>query len=144
MSARTQAAAAGALVAPLLHLLHGLQPTPAQLQGIAAALHAEVPGSLGDKELADGLWGLAMLGAGTLLAGGSSGGAQQPLPQQQQQQQHVASLVAAAVDRLAQMPAYEAIVTGAGAVWCVCGVCVCVCVLCGAWMHAWWWVLLRP
>lgn len=89
-SPRGQAAVAAACTAPLLHLQHGLNPTPAQLQGIAAALDAEAD-ALG-PELATGLWGLAMFGA--------------VLPQQQ-----LARLAEVVVQQLAQLPLYEAIIS---------------------------------
>lgn len=95
-SPRAQAAVgAAACAAPLLHLQHTLNPTPAQLQGIAAALEAEAD-ALG-PELAVALWGLAMFGA--------------VLPQQQ-----LARLAAAAIEQMPQLPVYEAILAGAG-VW---------------------------
>lgn len=87
------AVGAAACAAPLLHLQHALNPTPAQLQGIAAALEAEAD-TLG-PELAVALWGLAMFGA--------------VLPQQQ-----LARLAAAAIDQMPQLPVYEAILAGEG------------------------------
>lgn len=86
---------AAACAAPLLHLQHALNPTPAQLQGIAAALESEAD-ALG-PELAVALWGLAMFGA--------------VLPQQQ-----LARLAAAAIEQMPQLPVYEAILAG---VWVV-------------------------
>lgn len=91
-SQRGQAAVAACCAGPLLHLLHGLNPTPAQLQGLAAALESEAA-SLG-PELVTGLWGLAMLGAA--------------IPQQQ-----LARLADAALQHMQQLPVYEAITTGA-------------------------------
>jgi hypothetical protein len=91
-SPRAQAAVgAAACTAPLLHLQHALNPTPAQLQGIAAALESEAV-ALG-PELAVALWGLAMFGA--------------VLPQQQ-----LTSLAAAAIEQIPQLPVYEAILAG--------------------------------
>lgn len=90
-SPRGQAAVSASCTAPLLHLQHGLNPTPAQLQGIAAALDAEAD-ALG-PELATGLWGLAMFGA--------------VLPQQQ-----LARLADAVMQQMAQLPVYEAIISG--------------------------------
>lgn len=90
-SPRAQAAVAAACAGPLLHLQHAVNPTPAQLQGIAAALEAEAA-ALG-PELATGLWGLAMLGA--------------DLPQQQ-----LDRLATAALQQMQALPVYEAIVTG--------------------------------
>lgn len=90
-SQRGRAAVAACFSGPLLHLLHGLKPTPAQLQGLAAALEAEAA-SLG-PELVTGLWGLAMLGA--------------TIPQQQ-----LTRLADAALQHMQQLPVYEAITTG--------------------------------
>jgi hypothetical protein len=88
---RAQAAVGAACAGPLLHLQHALNPTPAQLQGIAAALAAEAA-SLG-PELVTGLWGLAMFGA--------------VLPQQQ-----LARLAGSVIEQIPQLPVYEAIVAG--------------------------------
>jgi hypothetical protein len=89
---RAQAAVGAACAGPLLHLQHALNPTPAQLQGIAAALGAD-SASLG-PELVTGLWGLAMFGA--------------VLPQQQ-----LARLAGDVMEQIPHLPVYEAIVAGA-------------------------------
>lgn len=90
-SPRAQAAVAACCAGPLLHLMHGLNPTPAQLQGLAAALEAD-SAALG-PELGTGIWGLAMLGAA--------------IPQQQ-----LARLAGAAQQQMQQLPVYDAILTG--------------------------------
>ena len=110
-SPRGQAAVAAACAGPLLHLQHAANPTPAQLQGIAAALADDVA-AIG-PELSTGLWGLAMFGA--------------DLPPQQ-----LDRLAGAAMQQMETLPVYEAIVTG----MCVEGGsagdgtvrCMCVCV----------------
>lgn len=94
-SPRAQAAVAASCAAPLLHLQHGLNPTPQQLSGLASALEADAA-ALG-PELATGLWGLAMLGA--------------VVPQQQ-----LARLAEVVAEQMPQMPVYEAILSGKGGI----------------------------
>lgn len=90
---RAQAAVAAACAGPLLHLQHALNPTPAQLQGIAAALESEA--AVLGPELATGLWGLAMFGA--------------VLPEQQ-----LTRLAGAATEQIPQLPVYDAVIAGRG------------------------------